>query len=82
MVHELHITMAHEAPVWVVNAEIDLDEFALRLHPDSIEGMLLGRSVEELLKLKFDSSVIVGVYSKRYKFARLENDGAFTLRKD
>jgi hypothetical protein len=82
MNHELHITVDREAPVRIVKAEIDLDEAALRLHPDSIEGILLGLSVDELLRLKFDGSAVVGVHAKRYKFTRLEKDGAFTLRRD
>lgn len=82
MNHELHITVEREAPVRIVKAEIDLDEAALCLHPDSIEGTLLGLGVDELLKLKFDDSATVGVYAKRYKFTRLEKDGTFTLRRD
>ena len=33
MVYELHIAIGQEAPVCSVNAEMDLDDFALSLHP-------------------------------------------------
>lgn len=79
--HVLHITIG-QGPVRQVAAETDLGDLPLIAYPDSVEGKLLGMSVDELLKLRFGESVTVGISGKRYKFSRLEKDGAFTLRKD
>ena len=83
MKHTLHITVG-QGPVWQVMAETDLGDFPVFIHPDFVEGRLLGLSKEELPKLRFPlprEPVIVGISGKRYKFDRLEPDGAFRLRK-
>jgi hypothetical protein len=80
MKHTLSITMGRN-PVWRTMAETDLRDFPLIVHLDSVQGQLLGLSKEELLRLKFDESVMVAVSGRRYKFDRLESDGTFKLRK-
>jgi len=77
MKHTLSIAM-RQGPVWRVTAELDLGD----VQPDSVDGRLLGLSKEELLKLKSVEEAIVSVNGRRYKFAELQSDGAFTLRKD
>jgi len=80
MKHALSITMGRN-PIWRIMAETDLRDFPLAVHPDFVQGQLLGLSKEQLLRLKFDEGVMVAVSGRRYKFDRLESDGSFNLRK-
>lgn len=83
MEHMLHVTIGQDLPL-EVKAEMNLVNFPVNAHPDSIEGQILGLSKQELLRLSPTSgeAVIVTIRGKRYRFATLGSDGAFTLCKD
>jgi hypothetical protein len=77
MQHRLNITIG-TSPVWEVQAETPLGPSLQLATPETITGTLLNPNANDMRKVR-DSDTVVGFEGYPYRFARLDEDGSFTL---